>query len=61
MFLISRKEGMPMSVRERILAIRLMEKVSANPAYAKAFGIVAKSGLAELKRQPVSNPAADKS
>ena len=61
MFLISRKEGMPMRVRERILAIRLMEKVNANPAYAKAFGIVVRYGLAEPKRQPVSHSAADKS
>jgi len=61
MFLISRKEGMPMCVRERILAIRLMEKVNANPAYAKAFGIVVRYGLAEPKRQPVSHSAADKS
>ena len=27
------------SVRERILAIRLMEKLQANPAHAKALGI----------------------
>ena len=61
MFLISRKEGMSMRVRERILAIRLMEKVNANPAYAKAFGIVVRCGLAEPKRQPASHSAADKS
>lgn len=28
-----------MSTRERILTIRLMEKVSSNPAYAKALGV----------------------
>jgi len=38
-----------------------MEKVNANPAYAKAFGIVVRYGLAEPKRQPVSHSAADKS
>ena len=40
-----------MSVRERILTIRLMEKVSANPAYAEALGIVVQNGLTERKRQ----------
>ena len=40
-----------MSVRERILTIRLMEKMNANPAYAEAFGIVAKSGPAESVKQ----------
>lgn len=28
-----------MSVQERILTIRLMEKLKACPAYAKAFGV----------------------
>ena len=28
-----------MSVRERIITIRLMEKLQANPTYAKALGI----------------------
>ena len=28
-----------MSVKERILTIRLMEKLQENPAYAKALGI----------------------
>ena len=32
-----------MSVRERILAIRLMKKLQANPAYAKALGIEVKN------------------
>ena len=31
---------MQMSVRERILTIRLMDKANANPAYAEAFGIL---------------------
>ena len=31
---------MTLGARERILTIRLMEKVKANPAYGKAFGIV---------------------
>ena len=42
---------MPVSVRERILAIRLMEKVNANPAYAEAFGIVVGNGTAEPREQ----------
>lgn len=29
-----------MSVRERILTIRLMEKANADPAYAEALGIL---------------------
>ena len=50
-----------MSVRERILTIRLLEKVNANPVYAKAFGIVVVNGLAESERQTDSNSAGNKS
>ena len=32
-----------MSVRERILTIRLMEKLQAHPAYAKALGLEVKA------------------
>jgi len=52
---------MQLSVRERILAIRLMEKLNANPAYAEAFGIVAQNGSAEHKRQTASDSANHKS
>jgi len=31
---------MPLGVRERILAIRLMEKITANPAVADRLGVV---------------------
>ena len=48
---------MPVSVRERILTIRLMEKVNANPAYVEAFGIVVVDGQAEPERQTASNSA----
>ena len=41
----SGEEVKTVSVKERILAIRLMEKVNAHPAYAEKLGIV------------VSNPA----
>ena len=50
-----------LSVRERILTIRLMEKVNANPVYAEAFGIVAQDGPAEHARQTASNSANNKS
>ena len=50
-----------MSVRERILTIRLMEKVNANPAYVEAFGIVVVNGHAEPERQTASNSANNKS
>ena len=50
-----------MSVRERILTIRLMEKVNANPAYAEAFGIVVVNGHAEPELQTASNSANHKS
>ena len=50
---------MLLNVRERILTIRLMEKVNANPAYADAFGIVARH--AEPERQTASNSADNKS
>ena len=52
---------MPVSVIERILTIRLMEKVNANPAYADAFGIVVVNGHAESERQTASNSADNKS
>lgn len=35
------RTGRAMSVKERIMTIRLMEKLQANPAYAKALGITA--------------------
>ena len=44
-----------MSVRERILTIRLMEKMNANPAYAEAFGIVAVIVPVESERKAVSD------
>ena len=49
-----------MSVRERILTIRLMEKANANPAYAEAFGIVVADGQVKLERQTASNSAIHK-
>ena len=59
--LVSREEVMLLNVRERILTIRLMEKVNANPAYADPFGIVARNGHAEPERQTASNSADNKS
>ena len=53
----SGKEVVSVSTRERILTIRLMEKMNANPAYAEAFGIAAQNGPAEPKGQTVSDPA----
>lgn len=35
-----------MSVRERILAIRLMEKMQSRPDFAKALGVEVRSGMA---------------
>ena len=58
-YLVSREEVMPVSVRERILTIRLMEKVSANPACAEAFGIVVVNDPAESERQTASYSAID--
>lgn len=54
------KEVMQVTVRERILTIRLMKKVNANPAYAEAFGIVAQNGSAEPERQTAPNSANNK-
>ena len=50
-----------MSVRERILTIRLMEKLNANSAYADAFGIVVQNGQPEPERQTASISASNKS
>ena len=52
---------MTVRVKERILTIKLMEKVNANPAYAEAFGIVAQNGSAEPERHTASNSANNKS
>ncbi|MBO5323687.1 MAG: hypothetical protein J6A88_06275 [Oscillospiraceae bacterium] len=46
-----------MSAKERILSIRLMEKVNANPAYAEALGIVVRNGRAEPTPQTASDSA----
>ena len=50
---------MPLYVKERILTIRLMEKMNANPAYAKAFGMAAQNGTAEAGRKTASDTAAN--
>ncbi len=50
-----------MSAKERILTIRLMEKVSARPAYAQALGIVVLKGPAENNRQTDPRSASNKS
>ena len=42
-----------MSVRERILAIRLMEKLQSRPDFAKALGV-------EVRREIAPPGAADK-
>ena len=51
---------MLLSVRERILTIRLMEKVKKNPAYADVLGIAAPNGYAEPGKQTASNSAENK-
>lgn len=38
---------MPLGVRERILTIKLMEKVNKNPAAAQKLGIVVRNGSAD--------------
>ena len=35
-----------MSVRERLMAIRLMEKLQSRPDFAKALGVEVRSGMA---------------
>ena len=51
---MSREEVMYLSVKERILTIRLMEKISANPAHAEALGIAVKHVPATTGRQTAS-------
>ncbi len=48
---------MPVSVKERLLTIRLMKKVNANPTYAKMFGIVVVEGPVKSDQQTTSNSA----
>lgn len=45
-----------MSVRERILAIRIMEKLSKFPEQADALGIVAVNGLCILRERSGAEP-----
>ena len=51
---MSREEVMYLSAKERILTIRLMEKLSANPAYAEALGIAVKHVPVDPGRQTAS-------
>jgi hypothetical protein len=53
-FQVSRREVMPLSVKERILAIRLMDKVNANPAAAEKLGIVIEK-IPAVKEIPFPN------
>ena len=48
---------MPVSMKERLLTIRLMEKVNATPTYAKMFDIVVFKGSAKSEWQTASNSA----
>jgi len=48
---------MRLNVRERILTIRLMERISANPDYAKALGLVVKNGPSESLQKTASSSA----
>ena len=52
---------MTVSVRQRILTIRLMEKVNAHPAYAEALGLVVQNPRPEHPRQTPSDSAGSKS
>ena len=56
-YFVSREEVMFVSVKERILTIRLMEKMNAQKAYANAFSIVAPNGIVDSKRQPALESA----
>lgn len=47
-FPLPKKDVMPLSVRERILAIRLMDKVKANPAAAEKFGLAVVNSPGDL-------------
>ena len=48
---------MRLNVRERILTIRLMERISANPSYAKVLGLVVEDGSGETNKETVSSSA----
>ena len=41
-----------MTVRERILMIRIMDGIAKNPAYAKALGIEATGAVKNQKNDP---------
>lgn len=42
---------MPLGVRERILAIRLMDKVKATPAVAEKLGVVVVNELQNVQEE----------
>lgn len=44
---VSKKGVRPLGVRERIRAIRLMEKVNKNPAAAEKLGIIVMNALGD--------------
>jgi hypothetical protein len=46
---------MPMTVRERILAIKLLEKQEKNPEYAKQIGIQVSMEKKDLKTMEDKN------
>ena len=48
---------MPVSVKERLITIQLMEKVNANLTYEKMLDIVVVQAPAKSKRQTTSNSA----
>lgn len=52
-FCIEPKGGFPLGVRERILTIRILEKVKAHRAYAEALGITWNAnGRSKLRPEP---------
>ena len=57
-FPVPRKDVMPLGVRERILSIRLMEKITANPAVAEKLGIVVVNEIQAVQER-ISNEKAD--
>ena len=49
------RRGMPMTVRERILAIKLLEKQKRNPEYIKRLGVQMRMTRKDLKEKEKKN------
>lgn len=56
-FLLSGEEVVTVGVKERILAIRLLDKVNANPTAARKLGIAVENAFPNVRKEIDKNQA----